>query len=519
MENAASFVILPYLRTSGPAYVRGIEFRSSNELQALPDESRRHLETLFEMFFVRDKLRITDMTYAHLESLDDEQMRRQMHRRLREAHTLIGYMYGERIISGMPSLDFELASMYWIWPDIVKTISPGWGLDRLENVAEDSLAENSKVSGDRNVRGYFGVLNFNWTFEVMPGSRLYPPVPDLFGPGRHQDLSRDLETFSLDFTHWAWEPLIEGQDIKLPELENRVFTALEWYNRSNEQEISEDSALVYLAIAFESLLQLEQGEALSQRFKQTVMTLLGALPRLDSWLDQFYTARSKIVHEGTWPHLKYYAVERKHLRDIQRGKKTGTEYKTLVSHGRAVFQLCLNCILSGALLARRVGLPSQLVHPQERVERLCTLLSRTEATPTRRLLSTYEEVLSLLLTYGTREHVEPEALQAAGRLIIQTYLETGPELPDGVKSLMEAAVKEDASVAPDDSLQRLRQVALSIREWRGELPPVFVPYASDVTDVFKVVWLFVAFATWPELMTHLRPPTALAESSEDSDSP
>lgn len=498
MENTGSFAILPYLRTSGPAYVRGIEFRNSGDLQALPDEGRRHLKTIFEMFFVRDNLRVTEMTYAYLESPDDEQMRRQMHRRLREAHTLIGYMYGERIISEMPRPNSELANMYWIWPDIVKTIPPGWGLDRLENLTEESLAENTSAPGDGSVHGYFGVLNFNWTFEVVPGSRLYPPVPDLFGPGRPQDLARDLETFSLDYTHWAWESLIEGQDIRLPELENRVFTALEWYNRSNEQEISEDSAIVYLAIAFESLLQLEQGEALSQRFKETVMTLLGALPRLDSWLDQFYTARSKIVHEGSWPHLTYYAVERKHLRDIQRGKKTGREYKTLVSHGRTVFQLCLNSILSGALLAHRVDLPSQLVHPQERIERLCTLLSRTEATPTQRLLSIYEEVLSLFITYGTWEHVEPKALQAAGRLVIQTYLEIEPELPDRVKSLMEAAVEEDTSVASDDRLQRLRQLALSIREWRGELPTFFVPHPSDVTDVFQVVWLFVAFAARPE---------------------
>jgi hypothetical protein len=514
---AASFVILPYLRTSGPVHIRGIGFRSSSELQALPPDSRRHLETLFEMFFVRDNLRITEMTYACLEPPDDEQIRHQMHRRLHEAHTLIGYMYGERIISRIPKLGSELASMYWMWPDTVKTISAGWGLDRLENATEDSLAEDYGVSGDENVYGYFGVLNFNWTFEVVPGSRLYPPVPDLFGPGSYQDLSRDLEAFSRDFAHWAWEPLVEGEDIKVPELENRVFTALEWYNRSNQQEIEDESALVYLAIAFESLLQLEQRESLSQRFKETVMTLLGASPRLDSWLEQFYTARSKIVHEGTWPHLGFYAVERKHFRDIQRGKKTGAEYKTLVNHGQVVFQLCLNTILSGALLADRVGLPSQLVHPQERVERMCASLKRADATPVQRLLSVYEEVLSLYITYGTREHVEPEALQAAGRLIMQTYLETEPELPHRVKSLMEAAVKQDVSVTPDDSLKRLRQLARSIREWHGELPRFFVPHASDLTDAFHVVWLFVAFATWPELSTHLSPLTPQAESREDSD--
>ena len=71
--------------------------------------------------------------------------------------------------------------------------------------------------------------------------------------------------------------------------------------------ISESEALVHLAIALESLLKVPSGERLTERFKDAVLTLVGPIPRLDSWLDQFYTARSKAVHEGV-PHELMFSL-------------------------------------------------------------------------------------------------------------------------------------------------------------------------------------------------------------------
>ena len=65
------------------------------------------------------------------------------------------------------------------------------------------------------------------------------------------------------------------------EIEKRIFTALRRHNRSTADEVSEEKALVYLAIAFESLLNLPLGDELTSRFKDTMLILLDSTPRLD----------------------------------------------------------------------------------------------------------------------------------------------------------------------------------------------------------------------------------------------
>src|SRR5258708_35007223 len=137
------------------------------------------------------------------------------------------------------------------------------------------------------------------------------------------------------------------------EIEERIFTALEWHNKSTARDIEEEEALVYLSLAFESLLNLPQGTALSSRFKETVMVLLGSIPRLDSWLEQFYRARSAVVHEGRWPHVQFYAIDldKKRLERFygigkQNKQETESEYLSFATHVAAIFRLWLSAILS-----------------------------------------------------------------------------------------------------------------------------------------------------------------------------
>lgn len=61
------FAILLYLKTSGPVDVRGIRFRSSKDLEALPGQTKEHLTGLFSLFFLRANHRISEMTYARLD--------------------------------------------------------------------------------------------------------------------------------------------------------------------------------------------------------------------------------------------------------------------------------------------------------------------------------------------------------------------------------------------------------------------------------------------------------------------
>ena len=75
----------------------------------------------------------------------------------------------------------------------------------------------------------------------------------------------------------------------------RILTSITWYNRSLKSDIDESEALVNLAIAFESLLDLDRGDNITTRFKEAVSLIVRDVDRLESWITQFYKARSEIV--------------------------------------------------------------------------------------------------------------------------------------------------------------------------------------------------------------------------------
>ena len=93
--------------------------------------------------------------------------------------------------------------------------------------------------------------------------------------------------FSQRQQNWALTSLMGRREPENTVFEERIFTALEWHNKSTAYEISEEEDLVYLAIAFEALLNLPRGEELSSRFKETIMVLLGSVPRLDNGSNNF----------------------------------------------------------------------------------------------------------------------------------------------------------------------------------------------------------------------------------------
>ena len=51
MSKEVVFAIMPYLKTALPVTIRGIHFRSSDDLEGLSPEQQRHLKTLFSLFF------------------------------------------------------------------------------------------------------------------------------------------------------------------------------------------------------------------------------------------------------------------------------------------------------------------------------------------------------------------------------------------------------------------------------------------------------------------------------------
>lgn len=185
-------------------------------------------------------------------------------------------------------------------------------------------------------------------------------------------------------------------------------------------DIDESEALINLAIAFESLLDLDRSDKLTARFKEAVGLLAGDIDRLDSWLTQFYDARSEIVHKGRSSRLMFIPTN-----DPKNDKKSELEYRSLVSYGRQIFRICITTIITGAHLAQNLNLPSMLVTNRERFERICQTLEEKDKTPIERLLATSQDVADIdKYRFVSEKNLKIDQLIGTAKLIIKQFLET-----------------------------------------------------------------------------------------------
>ena len=363
MDKKYIFAIFPYLKTTKPAHIRGILLRSNDDIEGLSSEQQAHLNNLFSMFFLRNNLHITHMAYACLELGGDQQRDQKWVDRLYEAKALLNYLYSSPHPNmGDPFLHFEHASVFTFQPDrIYKGLI--WPSDPNIDYGIENLSDDAPE--DEYIDGYHGMLNGVANLWVAEGSRIYPPVPHL-SLNISQNIAFDLARLEQERKNWALIELFAGYEYENVEVEERVFRALEWHDRSTAQDITEEVALVNLAIAFESLLNLEQDKEIKKRFKETVLVLLGFIPRLDSWLNQFYEARSGLVHKGKLDSPMFYIDS-----EVLKGKVPKAQYRSLTMYGRIIFRLCLNAILSGARIAEKGRLsPAFFINNQVKKYRL-----------------------------------------------------------------------------------------------------------------------------------------------------
>lgn len=488
MATKEWFAILPYLKTSEPIQVRGIQFRSSDDVEGLPEESKNHLKVLTSLFFLKDSLRILKMTYARIEIEDGEEKSQALFRQMREAKVLIGYLYSSPDQRGRAFLTHEHSDLYLFTPEMVSrfVISPEHGVENLD--------DSNHTSPENNMTpGYEGYINFNSMLWVIEGCRIYPPSRE-FWLNISQNLHYDMGLTLSQRHNWALEDLFRERISK--SLIIRIFTAMEWYNRSSSISIREDVALLHLAVALECLLQIEPGEKLTERFKETILTLLGSVPRLDSWIDQFYKARSKIVHEGSWPHLHFYAVEREHFPKVLAKKYSGTEYRPLTNYGRIVFRLSLKSILSGLKLTEDYDLASFFFHNQERLNKICSVIGEDKVEPRKRILDASQDIFNLH-EYIWESDINLESLIGTTNLIIRSYLLITPSIPEEILNQMNTAIQNNSDVSLREKFDKLELLVKAIHNWKG------TGYLKgDITtlDPFNVVWSLLEFAVSPKFM-------------------
>ncbi len=302
-ESEYTFAFFPYLQTSRPITFKDIKISSSDDPSTLPANAIPHLQKLSKMFFWRDHIRIKKMLFA-FQCSDDHLSNSDFTKRLIEFQAMICYFYSSpHPITGDPFFAYENSSLYLLQPKrVYDSLIRG---DLNADVLPDARELTFNEWGERD--GYEGRLNNRAYFWVTDGSRIFPPTPTI-QRNYSQDLAEQMELIGQSEIS---RPLAEYLFSKRrnDSFGDRILTSITWYNKSLRNDIEESEALVNLAIAFESLLDLDRGDKITDRFKDAVRMIVRDVDRLDSWVHQFYRARSDIVHEGQSSNLMFLATD------------------------------------------------------------------------------------------------------------------------------------------------------------------------------------------------------------------
>lgn len=358
-----SIAVFPYLKTSARFRLGGLEFRSTEDLEGLPDEQREAVRDIADMLFAKDDLRIASATFAIAPEIDIDRQGATVDL-LADIRAVVAYAYSaphdvfDDILLSPADVTLVVlypreVSAYLVYPNH-HTIPVQGSLER-------------RVAADERemLPGYAGLYNFSEPLWVARGSRLYPPKPQ---PTLNiqQDMATNFSSLHRDRA--GMRDLLRLLESPQHPARTRAFTALRWYNHANESSAGADRALLSLAVAFEALFELPDN-AKSDRLADSISLVLGRTARIHDWATQFYAARSRVAHEGAARELYYRPAG---------GQKAGSDdqFGSLMLTGRHIFQLCMWTLLFGMALADEARLGDKLVSNAERFGRLCSILEQ-----------------------------------------------------------------------------------------------------------------------------------------------
>jgi len=351
-----AIAVFPFLKTTEQIRLGSLTFRSTDDTGDLEEEDATHVREIAAMLFLQNDLRIRSASYALLPVLELDGSDAAF-AELERIQGIVAYCYSApRHTFGDLFFHFEHASLAIFSPEPVTTflVAPDHHVVRVADAPPLSPDEWHRVPG------YQGRYNFRHPFWAVNGSRLYPPVPHIT-LNDSQNLAQDLGRAFREGPQHQLLPVLLQRPIT--DVSERIFTAISWYNRANAYSAIESEALLALAVAFEALLGLPR-DAKTDRFVDAISLLLGRVARLNLWAEQFYAARSDVAHEGR--------TARPRLRPVKSHKEAdSSQYQSLLTYGRQIFQLCVGTLLFGSHLADRGGLRDKLVTNQERFEIIC----------------------------------------------------------------------------------------------------------------------------------------------------
>ena len=475
MNENYSIVVFPFLKTLRSVKLGGLTFRSTKEIDTLTAEQANSVKEIANMLFLKDDLRIDVASYAIVPFIDIKNNPAVNVDHLINIQSVVAYIYGyPHEIFGDPFLTTEHAS--------IVIFSPGRVIASLVRPDHNVIS-----TGDRNglsvdkwgqVSGYSGLYNFRHHFWVSSGSRVYGPKPQLT-LNISQDLSNDIERASRHRQHY--KVLFELLNKPERTIASRVFIALRWYNRANCEATDDNASLVSLSIAFESLLSLPKNNK-TERLVDAIAMILGRLPRLDIWAQQFYDARSEIVHEGQTHQLHFVASD-------SRKKSNGEMHQSLLSYGRQVFRLCLGTLLLGSDIAEKAGLEEKLVTNHERFKTMNKTLANDNIDPCER----FNQIQPLVRTVSHyrslyESNLKIQTLIGTVRLVAKTLLDCDISLPYGIHEKLKGLISANRTENHLDELEAIRglEEALEVDAKKDESQHIAI-----TREIVDIVWEYV----------------------------
>lgn len=353
------FVFFPYLKTSKAVTFLGVTLYPFENLSNLPPDLLKPIKSIGECFYMTDNYQIKNMAVATIKErydLADFGFNQKLHKsylKIMQIQELFLYIYSNLHPTFLdPFLDRALCNVFVFRnePDVVDLYSSN---DNLRYTGEKKLTKQSFKNG------FSGLLNGKNYISLTKNNKIYPPTCTF-----NQNYSQDLALLKVGITEDSEFNFINN-DSKLSLIMNntRLLKSMQWYNRSNNKSLSNEEQLINLSIAFEGLLDLERAKGITNRFKDAILIVLGNNKKLESWADQFYLARSEIVHRGSASELFY---------DTSPKQNTMKRYRQLTSYGRIIFQILFNSVATGEYFKTITGLHDLFTTNQERFEILIT---------------------------------------------------------------------------------------------------------------------------------------------------
>lgn len=485
IESQHLFAIFPYLKTSTPVFYKNLTLRNCSDTNGLSNEAIHHLKVLRSMFMLRHNVRIQNVTYAYLFPAGEQAQTTQFIQSLLEFQAITCFIYSSpHPTFGDPFLTYEHSSFFLLTPERFTkhlVLHEDANLELLTNIEDYEIDKLGQIAG------YTALLNNKIRFWVTNKDQIFPPIPDMW-----LNVSQDLgqEYSHVRFSHRI-RPIVEyfSRNTSDSSLQQRILTAIGWYNRTLQMGSNEDVTLVNLAIAFESLLNLKQGEKVVERFKEAISLLVGGLPRLDSWLTQFYKARSEIVHEGKSQNFMFVAT------DTPKKPSDDLNYRSLVSYGRIVFQICVATILTGSQMVQQSRLASMLVTNQQRFEWICQHLNNADANET--ASERLEEVATYIYDiekyiFVSESPINIKLLIGAIKLVSRNYLEVASNVDIVLVSKMKKLTLVKASEV-FEALDLIKEIKEDFDKLDSIHSTVSTNHLATISSLVKSVWHYTFF--------------------------